>query len=188
VRLLLLGLATVFAMVDEGAVADWSSVLLRDHLEASAGQAGLAYTAFAITMTAGRLVGDRVVHRFGRRLCVAVLSVVGAVGLAAGLGIDRLPAVVAGFALLGVGLSIMVPVMFSSAADGDGPPGPAIALVATIGYTGFLVGPTLIGLLAEAIGLYPAMAVLPLGTLAAGALGLVVIRPRAAAPDGAARP
>ncbi len=68
-------------------------------------------------------------------------------------------------------------VVFSAAADGGGPSGPAIAIVASIGYTGFLCGPTLIGLLAQGVSVPAALRLLPLLTLAAGALGLLVIRP-----------
>ena len=117
VRLVLLGLAAVFALMAEGAVADWSGVLLRDHVGVTAGKVGLAYAAFCVTMTAGRLTGDRVVEALGRARCFAALALVGAAGLGAGLVVDTFPATVAGFAALGLGLSIMIPVLYSTAAD-----------------------------------------------------------------------
>jgi MFS family permease len=174
-RLVLLGIAGVFALVSEGAVADWSGVLLRDHLHVSAGEVGYGFAAFSIAMTAGRLAGDRVVHRFGRRRSVGTLSVIGAVGLGAGLAIDSTPWVIAGFAVLGIGLSVIVPVLFSSAADGAVASGPAIAVVASFGYTGFLIGPTVIGLVAQGVSVQFALRLLPVFTLAAGALGLLAI-------------
>jgi MFS family permease len=175
VRLLLLGIAALFALMSEGAVADWSGVLLRDDLHVHAAQVGLAYAAFSTTMTAGRLVGDRVVLALGRTRSIAVLTVIGALGLAAGLGIDTFIAVVLGFALLGIGLSVMVPVLFSTAADGAAP-GPAIATVSTLGYTGFLVGPTTIGLIAQGTSVPTALWLVPLFTAAGGILGIVAVR------------
>lgn len=175
-RLALLGIAATFAMISEGAVADWSGVLLRSHLHASPGQAGFGFAAFGIAMTAGRLVGDRLVHRFGRGRCVSSLAVIGATGLATGFAIDSLVSVIVGFAVLGIGLSVMVPVFFSSAADGGVASGPAIAVVASFGYTGFLIGPTVIGFIAQGQSVLFALRLLPVFTLIAGGLGLVAIR------------
>lgn len=175
-RLVLLGLSAIFALMAEGAVADWSGVLLRDHLQITGGAVGLAYAAFCVTMTAGRLAGDRVVHRLGRARCLATLALLGAFGLAAGMATDMLAGTVAGFALLGLGLSIMVPLLFSTAADGDGPAGPAIAAVAALGCVGMLAGPSLIGLVAELTSVPSALYLLPPFTLAAGALGIAGVR------------
>jgi len=174
-RLLLLGVACIFALMSEGAVADWSGVLLRDNLHAEPAQVGLAYAAFSVTMTAGRLAGDRVVHKLGRSRSIATISVVGAAGLAAGLATSALVGAIIGFALLGIGLSIMVPVLFSAAADGTAP-GPAIATVSTLGYTGFLAGPTAIGLIAQGTSVPFALWLLPIFTLTGGTLGIVAVR------------
>jgi MFS family permease len=176
-RLIVLGVAAFFALLSEGSVADWSGVLLRDNLHAPAGQVGLGYAAFSATMTIGRLLGDRVVHRLGRARSIAILSAIGTVGLAAGLAGGGLVAVVTGFALLGVGLSVMVPVIFSSAADGAAA-GPAIATVTTIGYTGFLAGPTLIGLIAEGTSISFAIWLVPVFTFVAGVLASSAARRR----------
>jgi MFS family permease len=178
-RLILLGIAGLFALLSEGAVADWSGVLLRDNLHAHPGEVGLAYAAFSTTMTAGRLAGDRVVHALGRARSIALLTAIGATGLAAGLAFDALPGAVIGFALLGIGLSVMVPVIFSTAADGAAP-GPAIATVSTLGYTGFLVGPTAIGLIAEGTSVPFALWLLPIFTTAGGVLGIAAVRMTAA--------
>lgn len=175
-RLVLLGLSAIFALMAEGAVADWSGVLLRDHLHVRGGEVGLAYAAFCVTMTAGRLAGDRVVHRLGRVRCLAVLAIVGTAGLGAGMASDVLAGAVIGFALLGLGLSIMVPLLFSTAADGAGPAGPAIAAVAALGCVGLLVGPSLIGLVAELTSVPSALYLLPPFTLAAGLLGIAGVR------------
>ncbi|HEY3632352.1 MAG TPA: MFS transporter [Jatrophihabitantaceae bacterium] len=178
-RLVLLGVAGLFALLSEGAVADWSGVLLRDNLHAHPGQVGLAYAAFSTTMTGGRLAGDRVVHALGRARSIALLTAIGAAGLAAGLATGSLIGTVIGFALLGIGLSVMVPVVFSTAADGAAP-GPAIAMVSTLGYTGFLVGPTAIGVIAEGTSVPFALWLLPIFTTAGGVLGIAAVRMTAA--------
>lgn len=185
-RLLLLGIAGLFALMSEGAVADWSGVLLRDNLNARPGQVGLAFAAFSTTMTIGRLAGDRVVHTLGRARTIALITVVGAAGLATGLATSTLGGAVVGFALLGLGLSVMVPVVFSTAADGTAP-GPAIATVSTLGYSGFLIGPTMIGLIAQGTSVPFALWLLPLFTCTGGTLGILAVRMTAArrmAEDG----
>ncbi len=175
-RLVLLGVAAIFALMVEGAVTDWSGVLLRDHLHARGGAVSYGYAAFCVTMTGGRFAGDRVVQALGRARCFAVLSVLGAVGLAAGMGAGSLVGAVAGFAVLGLGLSIMVPVLFSTAADTDGPAGPAIAAVAALGCVGMLAGPSLIGLVAQLTSVPAALYLLPPFTLIAGVLGVAGVR------------
>lgn len=178
-RLLLLGVAGLFALMSEGAVADWSGVLLRDNLHARPGEVGLAFAAFSTTMTIGRLAGDRIVHALGRARTITLITVVGAAGLAIGLATGTLAGAVVGFALLGLGLSVMVPVVFSTAADGAAP-GPAIATVSTLGYSGFLIGPTMIGLIAQGTSVPFALWLLPLFTCTGGALGIVAVRMTAA--------
>jgi MFS family permease len=171
-RLVLLGAAALCAFLAEGAASDWSGVLLRDSLDVPAAQAGLGYAAFAAMMTVGRFAGDRVVATLGRTRCFTVLSVIGAAGMTLGLAVETFGTAVAGFALLGLGLSAMVPVLFSTAADADGPAGPAIAAVSAIGCVGLLLGPSAIGGLAQLFGVPGALAVLPPVTLLAGALGV----------------
>jgi MFS family permease len=159
--LLPLALIAFAVLLAEGAVADWSAVQLRQELGASAGTAGLAFTAFSLTMVAGRLAGDRVVAVWGRVRTVRVSALLGVAG---GLVVVLAPstaAVVLGYAALGVGLACMVPLVFVAAAGDDPEPGPALAAVSTPGYLGFLIGPPLIGGLAELVGLGTALVVLP---------------------------
>ena len=160
----------------EGAVADWSAVLLREHLGVPGSRAGFAYAAFCVTMTGGRVTGDRLVHLLGRARCLTAVALIGAVGLGLGLAGNGFATIVGGFALLGLGLSIMVPVLYSTAADTDGPSGPAIAAVAALGCVGLLVGPSLIGLVAQLTSIATALYLLPPFTLAAGALGVLGVR------------
>jgi MFS family permease len=160
-RLLPLALIAVVVLLAEGSVADWSAVHLRQELGAAAGTAGLAFTAFSLTMVAGRLAGDRLVAAWGR---VRVVRVSALVALAGGLVVVLVPSVAAailGFAGLGVGLACVVPLVFVAAAGNDPEPGPALAAVSTAGYVGFLLGPPAIGGLAELVGLGAALAVLP---------------------------
>jgi MFS family permease len=155
--------------MSEGAAADWSAVYVDRDLAASAAVAGLAYAAFSVTMVAGRLVGDRLTERFGPALLVRCGALVAAVGMAAALLAGTPVAALAGFAALGAGLSIVIPQVFrAAAATGDS--GPALATVSTIGYTGFLAGPPLIGALAELTSLPTALGVLPVLALAMAAL------------------
>jgi MFS family permease len=160
-RLLLLGLLAFCCLLCEGAAADWSAVYVDRSLAASAAVAGLAYAAFSVTMVLGRLFGDALTKRFGSAALVRAGSVVSAMGLAAALVANAPGAALVGFACLGAGLSIVVPQVFrAAAATGDS--GPALATVSTIGYTGFLAGPPLIGAIAELTSLPAALAVLPL--------------------------
>jgi MFS family permease len=175
-RLILLGVAAIFAFMAEGAVTDWSGVLLRDHFDVAPGLASLGYAAFSVTMTAGRLSGDSVVHRVGRVRTFAVLAAVGALGLGLGLAVNTATGAVVGFAFLGIGLSVMVPVLYSAAADGDTPPGPSIATVAALGCVGLVAGPSLIGAVAQVVNVHSALWLLPPFTVAAGALGIAGFR------------
>ncbi len=176
VRLLLLGLAALAAMLSEGSVGDWSGVLLRDSLHAATSHIGLAYAAFMATETIGRLAGDRIVHRFGRVRAITILTIIGSVGLAAGMATGTVIGTIIGFALLGIGLAVMVPVAFSAAADGRAQAGPAIAAVSSIAYLGFLVGPTAIGVLAQVTSVPFALWMIPIISAAGGALAITAIR------------
>src|SRR6266536_5950843 len=168
--LVLLGANAFCGLLSEGAVYDWSAVYLRDSLGSSEGLAVSAYAAFTFAMTAGRLVGDRLRLRFGSRGLLGAAALVAAGGLGAGLALRDVPAAVAGFGLLGAGLSCVVPIVFSAAGGTSGlRPGPAIAAVSTVGYLGFIAGPPLIGALAE-LSTLPAALTLVVALTAAVAL------------------
>lgn len=187
-RLIMLGVAAVCALLTEGSVADWSGVLLRDTIHVRAGEVGLAYAAFTALMTIGRLVGDRVVQHFGRSRTLVGLGGVGALGSAAGLLSQSLVGLVIGFALLGAGLATMVPIYFSTAADGEASAGPPLAFVSSLGYTGFLVGPTVIGLVAEQTSVLAALWLVPVLTAVGVGLGVVAVRLTAARTPRALTP
>ena len=142
----------------EGVVADWSAVYLHSSLGAPVGLAAIGYTVFSCTMTAGRLTGDRAADLAGPDRLVRLSAGLAAVGFGLALLIGQVWSGLVGFALLGVGLSVVVPLVFTAAA-GTGRPGPNLALVTTSGYVGMLVGPALVGGLAEAIGLRAALGI-----------------------------
>jgi MFS family permease len=182
-----LAVAAFAVLLAEGSTADWSAVLLRDTLGAGPAAAGAAFAAFSATMTLGRLVGDRVLTRLGRRRAVRLFAGFGATGLAAGLVVAELAAnptvaivaAVAGFTLLGVGLSVTFPALLAEAGVTGVRAAPALAAVSTGGYLGFLVGPTVIGGLAELTSLGVAIWFV----VAMAALPVVLIRARRATMD-----
>jgi MFS family permease len=175
-RLILLGIAGVCALLAEGSSADWSPVYLRDDLGVSAGHTGIAFGAFTIMMTLGRMIGDQIVLRLGRVRALSMLALIGVVGMSLGLLTSTVAGAALGFGCLGLGLSVMVPVFFSTAADGPGAAGPKLALVSSFSYLGFLIGPATLGPLASATSVHTALWVLPTFAALAGILGVLGIR------------
>ena len=152
--LLLPGLVALAGLLSEGAIGDWSAVYLSASLGAGTTMAAAAFAAFSLTMAAGRFTGDRLVAQTRRRSVVRAGGALAAAGLGLTLLIGHPLVAVAGFALVGAGLSCVFPVVLSAAARTPGvAPSAAIAAVCTVGYVGFLVGPPAIGGLAELIGL-----------------------------------
>lgn len=175
-RLVLLGIAGICALLSEGSAGDWSPVYLRDDLHVAAGHAGLGYGAFTVMMTIGRLFGDRVVGRLGRARSIAMLASIGSLGMAGGLISHNLVGAIIGFSCLGIGLSVLVPVFFSTAADGPGAAGPKLAVVSSFSYLGFLIGPAALGPLASATSIHSALWILPVFAVLAGILGVIAVR------------
>ncbi len=164
-RLLLTSLRPVLAMcalcmcafLAEGAVNDWSAVYLHTSLGAAPGLAALAFAAFQTTMVAGRLTGDRLTARFGPVRLVRATATAGAAGLGAALLAGTVPASMVGFALLGAGLAVTVPLTVTAAAGLGGRGGSPVAAVVACGYVGLLAGPPAIGFLAQHIGVRDAL-------------------------------
>ena len=150
---------------------DWDGVYLVS-LGVGPAAAPLGYAAFAATMIAGRLAGDRVVARLGRMPTVVAGAALAFAGLAlAALWPGLLPAA-AGFAAVGAGLSNVVPALFSESAVHASSPARGIAAVATAGYSGLLAGPPLVGAIASLSDLRTAFAVLAAMALAAAGLAV----------------
>ncbi|MFF8959593.1 MFS transporter [Streptomyces sp. NPDC014894] len=154
--------AVVFcALMSEGVMNDWGALYLRDAVGSSAGTAAFGFALFSAGMVVGRLSGDTVHERFGTVRLLQLSGLLGAAGALLTTAAPGPPAALAGFALLGLGLAAVVPAVFRHAAGLDqGRPGPSIAAVSTLGYTGFLAGPPVIGVIAELTGLRAAMLVL----------------------------
>lgn len=150
----LIGLAVMAMYIAESATSNWSAVYLHDALLASRSVAALGLAAYLTCQLAGRAVADRVVQRFGPVATVAAGGAVGAAGMAL-VAASPVPAIgIAGFAIVGLGLCVVVPQAFSAAGELDTTgTGIAIARVNLFNYLGFVVGAALIGAVAEWVGL-----------------------------------
>ncbi|MGF6770365.1 MFS family permease [Paraburkholderia sp. GAS199] len=171
-----LALLAFLCMLVEGAVADWSAVYLRSALNEAASVAAVGYSAFAFSMAACRVIGDVSVRRFGSSRIVGVGGLIAAAGLALVLSVPTVLTACVGFAMVGVGLANIVPVIFSAAGRSTLTPAIGVSMAATAGYAGFLVGPPLIGLGAGLIGLRLALGVLVAATLTVCVLGGKAVR------------
>jgi MFS family permease len=182
-RLLALGALAFACLLIEGASADWSGVYLRDELGTTAAIAALGFTAFSVTMTAGRLIGDRLVDRFGPKTIVRAGGSLAALGFGLALLVAQPVAAIAGFACLGAGMSGVVPIVFRASGHVPGmPAGVGLAAVSSTGYLGFLVGPPTIGGIAELVGLPTALVVL---VVLASVVALLAYTTRVAGPGHA---
>jgi predicted MFS family arabinose efflux permease len=173
---LLIGVLCFLVMVTEGAIGDWSGIYLRENLGASAAASATGFTGFSLGMAVARLGGDWINTRLGAGpLLRGGMSLV-AIALAGVLLIGHPVPAVLGFALIGLGIANAVPILFSAAGRHE-PAAPSLAAVFTVGYTGFILGPPLIGGLADTIGLPQTLAL-----LCAVALAVTVLGGRATAP------
>lgn len=151
-----------FAMfLFEGAIADWSGVYLKQALRVPVGLAAAGYAVFSAGMALFRLLGDTITERFGAVLTVRSAALTASVGLSLALLAPSTQWALAGFALTGAGVSVIVPLVFAaSGRASDMVPGAGIAMVSGSGYAGFLFGPPLIGLLAQRTSLRDALLIL----------------------------
>jgi len=142
----------------EGAVLDWSALLLTGGGLAAA-QGGLGYAAFSIAMTVGRLTGDKVVKRWGGKRVLFTGGLLASAGFFVAVLASSPVIALTGFVLIGIGASNIVPILFTAAGgQQDMPASLAISAVTTIGYAGILTGPALIGFVAHASSLHIAFA------------------------------
>ena len=167
---ILIGGLCFLVMLTEGAIGDWSGIYLRHNTGASPAGAALAFTGFSLGMAIARLGGDLVNERIGPSRLLRGGTALVAIALGAVLVVGQtLPAVV-GFVLCGVGIANAVPLLFSAAGRVD-PPGPSLAAAFTLGYTGFIVGPPVIGVLSDQAGLPRTLALLVVALVAVTVLG-----------------
>ncbi|MBB5417971.1 MFS family permease [Paraburkholderia atlantica] len=171
-----LALLAFMCMLVEGAVADWSAVYLRSTLNQEASIAAIGYSAFAFSMAACRIAGDASVRRFGSSKVVALGGLIAFAGLALVLSLPTVLTACVGFAMVGIGLANIVPVIFSAAGRSSATPAIGVSMAATFGYAGFLVGPPLIGFGAGVLGLRAALGVLVMATLIVSLLGGKAVR------------
>lgn len=178
-RLWLLELLALLCMVPEGAVMDWAAVYLGQELGADAFRAGLGFAGFAAAMALMRFSGDALRNRFGAVRTLRASALIGAVGLMLAAMAPVPELAMAGFALAGLGVANLVPVMFSAAGNHPGlAPGQAISTVTMVGYAGILIAPASIGYAAEAVGFRATYAALALCLLL-----VMAMAGRAAAAD-----
>jgi predicted MFS family arabinose efflux permease len=138
----------------EGAVFDWSALLLVDRHVAAQADAGVGFIVFSIAMTAGRLTGDAVVARLGAPNVLRWGGVLAVAGFAVVLAAPWPAVAIGGFLLVGLGAANIVPVLFSAAGRQTSmPPTLAVAAATSTGYAGILAGPPLLGFVAHALGL-----------------------------------
>ena len=156
----ILGLFGLFAALSEGAAGDWGGVLARETFGATPFISTLPYIVFCTAMIIGRLSGDYLAHRFGASKVIAAGGVIAGTGLSAGLLIGGIPAIMVAWFLLGIGLSVVIPLMFSAAGtialtkySGVIAPSEAVAKVSGVSYFGFVIGQPLIGFIADAFEL-----------------------------------
>lgn len=173
------GAVAFCSLVVEGAAADWSAVYVKESLEATASVAALSFVAFSVTMTIGRIIGDRLTTAWGPVALIRRGGLLSAAGVGGALVIGHPIAALVGFACLGAGLAVMVPVVFRAGAQLPGvSSGVGIAAVSTMGYSGFLIGPPVIGGVAELTSLP-----LALGLLVALSLVIAALAPRVRPTD-----
>ncbi|MFE6335594.1 MFS transporter [Streptomyces sp. NPDC057806] len=190
---LLIGAVGFCAVFAEGASLDWSAVYLRDELGSSAGLAAACTTAFTLTMAIARIAGDKVVDRYGAVRTVRSGGVLATFGGLLIVLADHPAVAMTGFALVGLGIAVVVPLCFAAAGRSGPNPSQAIAGVATITYTSGLVAPSAIGGLAQLTSLVVSFALVTLlSTGLAGFAGVLrtaerkparINRPDAAVPD-----
>lgn len=151
---LLLGIFCMITFLTEGALLDWSALFLKENRGFSVAMAGAGYGVFSVAMAVMRFTGDGLVHRFGPNKIVFWGASITAAGLLLAVLAPWQALVLAGFLLIGIGASNIVPVLFSAAGKADKTaPELGLAAVTTMGYAGQLAGPALIGFVAHSTSL-----------------------------------
>jgi fucose permease len=171
-------LTVLFAFLVEGSMDIWSGLYLREEIGASAAAAAGAFVAFAGALFVGRLFAAKVLFGLGPRRTILIAGLGSTVGGTIAVLSDTTLLVAAGFLLMGFAISAAGPAGFSLVQEASDDPSSAVAAVATIGYTGFVWSPPLLGWIADTVDLRAAMAVIVLATFGITGTGLVRRRPR----------
>ncbi|MGE0006211.1 MAG: MFS transporter [Parvibaculaceae bacterium] len=161
-----LGLLCFLALMAEGAVVDWSGLMLLQRFALDASTAALGFAGFAAGMSLSRLLGDRLRMKAGAVRLVRGSALLMAAGLAVALAVPSVPVAIAALALAGIGIGNAAPILFAGGGRLEpSAPGRGIAAVTTLGYAGFLAGPPLVGFVAELTGLPAALGLIVLAAL-----------------------
>lgn len=175
-RTLLIGLFVLVAAFSEGVATDWVAVAFVDGYGVTEAAGAAVYGVFVIGMTVGRTVGTLALDRWGRVPVLGTTILLAVVGVIVAVLAGSGPVAVAGVALWGLGISLSFPVGMSAAANAEEHAAARVSVVAVIGYTAFLAGPPLLGLLGDRVGTLQALLVVPVLLLPSLAL-LPVTRP-----------
>ncbi|MGX9985431.1 MFS transporter [Soonwooa purpurea] len=152
--LIQLGIVGFFSMATEGAMFDWTGVYFKDVVKSPTSLVILGYTSFMIMMATGRFLGDFLITKLGKRKVLIISGLLMFVGMMTSVLFPYVSTSTIGFMLVGLGVACCVPTVYSMAGKHSSiPPGMAIALVSSISFLGFLMGPPLIGFIAEIFGL-----------------------------------
>ncbi|HAS58432.1 MAG TPA: MFS transporter, partial [Algoriphagus sp.] len=164
--LLRIGLIAFLGMMTEGCMFDWSGVYFKKVLVANPSLVSLGYVAFMGTMASGRFISDRLVQRFGKVPVIRVSGLLIFLGLLLSVLIPTLPFATLGFFIVGFGVSSIIPVSYSIAGRSKQfAPSVALALVSTISFFGFLIGPPMIGFIADLFSLKISFALIAMNGL-----------------------
>ncbi len=149
-----LGFIAFCGMTGEGSIADWSANYLNKVVGESEGFAALGVASFAWAMFFGRLLGDYIINKLGRRKVLIISCLLSVIGLAFTLSVVSAWVALGGFFIVGLALSNVVPIIYSMAGNTEGvSPSAGIAMATTVGYAGFFIGPPVIGYLADIFSL-----------------------------------
>ena len=177
-RVVLIGVITLCGTLLEGSASDWIALFLTDDRSQSQGAAAIGFTVFALAMALSRFAGTPVIARLGRGRAIRLAGVLACAGVTAALALPGFVGILVGIAFWGVGTALVFPAAMSAGGEQPGRAADAIAAVSTIGYGGFLIGPPLIGFLAQQVGIGTALWILPPLALGVVALAPVVAPPR----------
>ena len=149
-EVLFLGMLCMTVFLVGGSMMDWSAVMLTENHGMPVAQAGYGFAAFSLTMTFGRLTGDRIVARVGRRSVVTVGGLLAMGGILLATLVPLWQAALLGYAMVGLGCSNIVPVLFTAVGRQTSmPQSVAVPAMSTLGYAGVLAGPAAIGFIAH---------------------------------------
>jgi fucose permease len=168
----LVGALVFSAIIVEGGGADWNALYLREYGHASQGLAAVGFAGFSLAMMAVRFRADRLTARTSATTVARLGALLAVIGFGIALALPAVPSAIFGFVLVGTGVAVLVPLAFSAGAN-LGSSGTALSLVASAAYAGSVVGPGLIGNVADHLGLrlalgIPLAAALLVAILAAG--------------------